>query len=118
MARGGKRAGAGRKPGSKAEATKQALSAAGEGEMPLHYMLRVMRDPAAEEKRRDAMAVAAAAFIHPKLSSVDLKADVNVANDTSELTREQLLDIARAGRPGASEEGLGAGKPDRVHPVH
>ena len=48
MARGGKRAGAGRKPGSKAEATKQALSAAGEGEMPLHYMLRVMRDRAAE----------------------------------------------------------------------
>ena len=40
------------------------------------------------------------------------------ANDTSELSREELTNIARAGRPGASEEGPGAGKPDRVHPVH
>jgi hypothetical protein len=118
MSRGGKRAGAGRKPGTKAQATKQALEAVGEGEMPLEYMLRVMRDPTADEKRRDAMATAAAGYIHPKLSSIDMKADVTVSDDTSELTRAQLLDIARAGRKGAAAKGSGAGKPDSVHPVH
>lgn len=118
MSRGGKRPGAGRKPGSKAEATKQALTAAGEGELPLEYMLRVMRDPLADEKRRDAMATAAAGFIHPKLSSVDMKADLTVADDASELTKAQLLNIARAGRTGVAASGDGAGKPDSVHPVH
>lgn len=121
--RGGKREGAGRKKGSKQKVaktylTKSALIAAGDGEMPLQYMLRVMRDPGADEKRRDAMATAAATYIHPKLSSVDLKADVNVANDTSELTRAQLLDIARSGSKGTPAAGDGAREPDRVHKVH
>ncbi len=34
-------------------------------------MLRVMRDPNADAKRRDAMAQAAAPYVHPKLSAVD-----------------------------------------------
>lgn len=121
--RGGKRQGAGRKKGSKQKIakthlTKSALIAAGDGEMPLQYMLRVMRDPTTDDKRRDAMATAAATYIHPKLSSVDLKADVNVTDDTSELTKAQLLDIARAGRPRAAAPGDVAGKPDSVHKVH
>ncbi|MGA2258463.1 MAG: hypothetical protein ABSG53_27690 [Thermoguttaceae bacterium] len=41
------------------------------GEMPLDYMLRAMRDPKALKKRRDAMAQAAAPYLHPKLSAVD-----------------------------------------------
>jgi hypothetical protein len=32
-----------------------------------------MRDPAADDKRRDAMAMAVAPYLHPKLSSVDAK---------------------------------------------
>ena len=84
----------------------------------VYVLLRVMRAPGADEKRRDAMATAAATYIHPKLSSVDLKADVNVANDTSELTRAQLLDIARAGSKGTPAAGDGAREPDRVHKVH
>jgi hypothetical protein len=36
-------------------------------------MLTVMRDPNADDKRRDAMAMAAAPYLHPKLSSVDAK---------------------------------------------
>jgi hypothetical protein len=43
--------------------------------MPLNYMLRVMRDDKAEPKRRDAMAVAAAPYLHPKLSAVEAKPD-------------------------------------------
>jgi hypothetical protein len=34
-------------------------------------MLGVMRDPAADLKRRDAMAMAAAPYLHPKLTAVD-----------------------------------------------
>jgi hypothetical protein len=40
--------------------------------MPLDYMLlTVMRDPNADNKRRDAMAMAAAPYLHPKISSVE-----------------------------------------------
>lgn len=39
-------------------------------------------------------------------------------NDTSELSRAELVRIARAGRAGTAEAGSGAGKPDSVHPVH
>lgn len=41
--------------------------------MPVDYMLRVMRDPSVNTKRRDAMATAAAPYLHPKLSAVDAK---------------------------------------------
>ena len=44
------------------------------GETPLQHMLRVMRDPDAPPARRDAMAVAAAPYIHCKLAQADLTA--------------------------------------------
>jgi len=71
MARGGKRDGAGRKSGvpNKATAERQKEIAAS-GETPLDYMLRVMRDPEADPSRRDDMAKAAAAYVHPKLAAV------------------------------------------------
>lgn len=37
----------------------------------MQYMLRVMRDSNADTKRRDAMATAAAPYVHSKLSAVD-----------------------------------------------
>jgi hypothetical protein len=37
-------------------------------EMPLDYMIRVMRDPSTEPHRRDAMAKAAAPYLHPQLA--------------------------------------------------
>jgi hypothetical protein len=51
--------------------------AAAEGETPLQYMLRVMRT-SNDAKRKDAMAIAAAPYIHPRLASVEGKLDVNV----------------------------------------
>ena len=84
MARGGSRAGAGRKAGTpnKASAERQAEVAAS-GLTPLDYMLSIMRD---EDKvfdvRLDA-AKAAAPYVHPKLASVDMNADLNLkADDT------------------------------------
>lgn len=45
------------------------------GELPLDYMLRVMRDPQVEHPRRDDMAKAASGFVHPRLQAVEHKGD-------------------------------------------
>lgn len=69
--RGGKREGAGRKKGALTERTRAiAEGAAAQGETPLEYMLRVLRDPTVEHERRDDMAKAAAPYVHAKLASV------------------------------------------------
>ena len=70
--RGGARPGAGRKRGVPDKKTQALLKACADGgEMPLEYMLRVMRDPTVEYPRRDDMAKAASAYCHPKLSTID-----------------------------------------------
>jgi hypothetical protein len=72
MARGRKTGG--RQKGACNRATEEArAAAAATGVLPLDYMLSVMRDPAADNKRRDAMAVAAAPFLHPRLTAIDAK---------------------------------------------
>jgi hypothetical protein len=72
MARGIKTGG--RQKGSRNRATEEARAAAkATGILPLDYMLSVMRDANADQKRRDAMATAAAPFLHSKLNSVDPK---------------------------------------------
>lgn len=115
---GGKRPGAGRRKGSKQKIaktylTKSSLIAAGDGEMPLQYMLRVMRDPLADEKRRDAMATAAATYIHPKLSSVT--GSFTHKHEPTELSDAELADIATSGSAGTAEPEDGPEKPSIVH---
>src|SRR5215831_14018854 len=62
----------GRQKGARNRATSEARAAAeATGVLPLDYMLSVMRDTNAEPKRRDAMAMAAAPYLHPRLNSVD-----------------------------------------------
>lgn len=76
MGRGGARPGSGRKVGQINRMTAEAREEARKtGEMPLDYMLRVMRDPKANAKRRDAMANACAPYLHPKLSAVQVSGD-------------------------------------------
>src|ERR1700730_2932790 len=68
----GKKTG-GRKKGTPNKATTAAAvraEGAASGEIPLNYMLRVMRYETAEPTRRDAMAKAAAPYVHPSLASV------------------------------------------------
>lgn len=70
MKNGGKRPGAGRKPGVPNKATLERQErVAATGETPLDYMLRVMRDPRAKAGRRDEMARAAAPYVHPRLAT-------------------------------------------------
>ena len=69
--RGGKRQGAGRPKGvSNRRTVEMRAEMAASGELPLDYMLRVMRDETAEAARRDAMAKAAAPYVHPTLAAV------------------------------------------------
>lgn len=67
---GGRRPGAGKPRGAKTLVTQEAIKRAGEGETPLEYMLRVMRDPRVKADRRDKMALGAASYMHPKLNTV------------------------------------------------
>ena len=62
----------GRPKGSRNKRTRSLIEAAqAGGELPLDYMLRTMRDPAASAKRRDEMAKAAAPYLHAKLAPLD-----------------------------------------------
>lgn len=70
MARGGKRENAGRPKGAKAVVTQEAIRKAGEGETPLEYMLRVMRDEEQASERRDKMAIGAAPYMHARAVEV------------------------------------------------
>jgi hypothetical protein len=90
--RGGPRKGAGRKPGSATAKTREiADKAAADGITPLEFMLQIMRteDEPAEEgeeidyrlrqmrlEMRFEAAKAAAPYIHPRLSSVEMNATV------------------------------------------
>ena len=80
MARGGFRNGSGRKVGSASKRTREIANAAAEnGETPLEYMLRVMRDETAKAERRDEMAKAAAPFIHPRLSAIGHSGEIGTS---------------------------------------
>ncbi len=68
MPKGGKRPGAGRKPGAASRKTREIADRAAEnGQTPLEYMLSVMRDNAADPELRARMAVAAAPFVHARI---------------------------------------------------
>ncbi len=72
MGHGGARPGAGRKAGGANKRTQEAYErAATSGELPLDYLLRVMRDEATDEAKRIDCAKAAAPYLHPKRAPVD-----------------------------------------------
>lgn len=130
MAHGGARKGAGRKRGvdnaltlrtrrqqiqaeAKAEAIKEVVrEVRKKGDTPLEYMLSVMRDDTVDNKRRDAMAAAAAPYLHPRLSNATL----NVKNTGSlrELTTDELIAALQSKRDsgGTAEAEEGNGRPN------
>lgn len=91
MGRGGKRPGAGRPVGAVQRVTREARAkAAASGDVPLEYMLRVMRDPEVDEKRRDAMAVAAAPYIHAKLAAIEHTGKDGGAIETRDVSETEV----------------------------
>ena len=69
MPSGGKRAGAGRPHGSLNKRHKVIVDDPA-ALMPIEWMLAVLRDPEAEQSRRDQMAVQAAPYLHAKLNAI------------------------------------------------
>lgn len=90
----GKKTG-GRQKGSRNKATvvREREIAAG-GEMPLDYMLRVMRDPTVDHERRDDMAGKAAPYVHAKLQTTTMDVKHGVSDPLAAL----LERIATHGR--------------------
>ena len=66
----GKKTGGRRKGTPNRRTAEMRAEIAASGEMPLAYMMRIMRDPTTEPHRRDAMAKAAAPYVHPTLAAV------------------------------------------------
>lgn len=95
MPRGGRRPGAGRKPGSANVKTREiADRAAAEGLTPLEYLLSVMRDQANNPARRDEAAKAAAPYIHPRLTATSVTGDKSKPVTVSvEDTRRSLAEF-------------------------
>lgn len=60
-------------------------------ELPLDYMLRVMRDKKQPDQRRDAMAVAAAPYVHPKLAAVQFNPSDRPGDGAKDVT--ELSDL-------------------------
>lgn len=86
--RGGARNGAGRKPGTANTKTREiADKAAAEGITPLEVMLEAMNSfrEAGDIEKAAGFAKDAAPYIHAKLSSVDVKADVTTRTLAQEL---------------------------------
>lgn len=99
MARGGKRAGAGRKKGATTKKTRAiADKAAEDGITPLEVMVRCMRDAWDAGRMGDAQryAVDAAPYMHPRLASVAHKGDE--ANPLAVITRIELVAPAHDSR--------------------
>src|SRR5689334_4935886 len=100
MPRGGKRPGAGRPRKGEAMPPRAKVTvtapAEGEfipaGEMPLDYLMRVMQDPGADDRRRDWAASVAAPYFHLKRSDAGKK---GAAADAAEAASEGKF----AGRP-------------------
>ena len=73
MSHGGARAGAGRKPGVINRFSRDLLErAAQSGQMPVDYILEVMRDKSLDTRLRIDAAKAAAPYVHQKLSAISI----------------------------------------------
>ena len=64
--KGGKREGAGRKPGVSNQRTRELIALAGQGIAPVTYLLTIVTDETKGERERIEAAKAAAPYVHPK----------------------------------------------------
>jgi hypothetical protein len=99
MPRGGRRAGSGRKKGSRNKRVFKAVAdtIAASGRTPLAYMLQVMEDVSVDPVRRDEMARAAAVYCHPRLSSITTS-NTNTNTNYNSDAIVQIFAVPRGGR--------------------
>ena len=90
---GGARVGAGRPLGSlNRRAAELAAEALGEGLSPAAYMLAIMRDELADEKRRDWAAEKLAPFVHPRPSPIDRTVNIDLPSTATMEGIDKALD--------------------------
>lgn len=115
MGRGGKRAGAGRKPGSKNVLSREiADRAAKEGITPLEVMLKAMRLHVVQNEwdRAAAIAERAAPYMHPRLQAVQHSGPGGGPIQTEDLSARDVLADRLARLAARSSPPAGAGEPD------
>ncbi|KAA0698541.1 hypothetical protein DTW90_12095 [Neorhizobium sp. P12A] len=105
---GGARAGAGRKPGSLNQRTvEMAAEILGSGKSPLAYLLEVMMDETAEQKRRDWAAEKAAAYLHPRPAPIprSINIEMPAVGNASEVAAAigVVVDAVAGGKVSPSE---------------
>lgn len=109
MARGGSRAGAGRKPGTKTDIRLRKFSVdeimnkvgTGPDKMPLSFLLAMMHAPdetGIKLSERIQCAIAAAPYCHPRLASVEVKSENRSTLQTQSDLASALKDLARIAR--------------------
>jgi hypothetical protein len=95
--RGGRREGAGRKPGSVARIDYEARQKAhASGLTPLDYLLSVMRDESEGKRERLDAAKAAAPYCHARLTSTELSGPDKGPIETKEVSEEARLEAFMA----------------------
>ena len=96
-------------------ARNEAAVTGSEDEMPLDYMIRVMRDPTTEPHRRDAMAKAAAPYLHPQLAAIHHRhanADGTPIAPVIHLTINAPAPVSETPKPKLMHEGAKRALPD------
>lgn len=113
MKHGGRRPGAGRKPGSVTQRTREIAEAiATEGGTPLEFLTQIYRDETQELDRRIDCAKAAAPYVHARLAAVQVNGPGEegehlhrVLNDDAAAFRRRLLQgIEPGGAEGGTQE--------------
>jgi hypothetical protein len=98
MPRGGKREGAGRPKGVRNK-RHVVIVADPSALMPVDWMLAVLRDPEAEQNRRDTMAIQSAPYCHSKLNAVAVSAHVNSnSRDNGNTNVLQIYSVPHGGK--------------------
>ncbi|HYM17047.1 MAG TPA: hypothetical protein VEU06_00665 [Micropepsaceae bacterium] len=91
MARGGSRPGAGPPKGAVNRSSLAIIEAANSGgEMPIEYMLRVMRDEDAPDARRDLMARLAGAYLHSRIAALPVADEEDNPEARSEMEAAEV----------------------------
>ncbi len=111
-----------RNPNVSAYLEAKRADASSKAEVTLEWLIEQAKDVLAAAKADATHAAAIAAIKELGVLSgqrIETRHNLNQdANEPTDLSRAELLAIARAGSKGAASPGNGAGKPDSVHKVH
>lgn len=114
--RGGARIGAGRKSKSRELLLERSRLVVTQAKLtPLEYLMEILQNTENEQKVRFQAAIAAAPYVHPRLSNSTVTTTIKKSVD--ELTTAELISALQqdANRNGAAEAEEGDREPDCVH---